>query len=64
MQSFIEIKKSDLKRILKSKNIKNKYQDEICIGIRNIIFDSLEDTIEQSIEQLRIIEGQESLEKY
>jgi hypothetical protein len=60
---FIEIKKSELKRRLKELNIRNKYQDSICDGVKNIIMDALEDFIQQSIEQNRIILGLDSLEK-
>ena len=62
--SFIEIRKSDLKRKLKELNIRWKYQDKICNGVKIIIEDALDDFIQQSIEQNRIIEGVESLEKY
>ena len=64
VNSFIEIRKSDLKRRLKELNIRYKYQDDICQGVKNIINDALEDFIQQSIEQNRIIEGIECLEKY
>ena len=44
--------------------IRNKYQDRICDGVKNMIKDALDEFIDQSIEQNRIIEGIESLEKW
>ena len=60
---FIEIRKSTLKKRLNELNIRWKYQDNICNGVKAIIDDALEDFILQSIEQNRISEGQETLER-
>ena len=61
---FIEIRKSALKRRLKELNIRWKYQDKICNGVKAIIEDSLEDLIQQAIEERTKMEGQQSLKKY
>ena len=54
---FIEIRKSDLKTKLKSLKVRDKYQNQICDGVKEIIEQSLDDFILQSLEQNRIIEG-------
>ena len=50
-----------MKRRLDKLNIDLKYQDDICDGVKIIIDDSLDNIIEQSIEETRIIQGLESL---
>jgi hypothetical protein len=61
---FIEIRKATLKRRLRELHIRYKYQDRICDGVKAIITDALEDFIQQSIEQNRIIEGVDTLENF
>lgn len=63
-RTFIEIRKSELKQRLNECNIRAKFQNNICAGVKSIIMDSLDDFIQQAIEQNRIVKGLETLEKY
>lgn len=49
VNSFIEIKKSDLKRKLKNLNIRTKYHDAICNTLKKTLEDKLDNFLELSI---------------
>jgi len=59
--TFIHYPKYELKKKLKEKGIRHKYQDKICEGVKAFFEDSIDDFINQAIENVMKIEGNASL---
>lgn len=56
--TFIHIRKRDIIEKLRELKIRDKYYNKICDGVKELINQSLNDFILESIEQNTIIQGQ------